>query len=340
MTINLNKKMITKEALLQMVSDIEVYNMYIQEPVSLKKLIHSPLRDEQKPSFGFFIGENQEICFKDFVVGVGDCIRFVQLKFGLNYFEAMSKIALDANLDNDFIISNTFKTTEYANKNTQSRQDLIESINSYPLNKKSRKPTLADIGFWNQFGIDGSTLQKYNVSPISHIFSGKNIIKADDLAYAFTEKKDGVETYKIYQPHNTQYKWLNNHNESVWQGWEQLPLLGEKLIITKSLKDVMAITNVCNIPAISLQAEGVIPKEHVVNQLKQRFDAVYLLYDNDYDKDVNWGREFGKKLSHQFGLIQIEIESKYSSKDFSDMVKNYGRDFAKKYLEELTLVPF
>jgi hypothetical protein len=340
MVFNLNRKMITKESLLQKISDIEVYNMYIKEPINLRNLIHSPLREENKPSFGFFLGENQEVCFKDFVVGSGDCIRFVQLKFGLNYFEAMSKIAVDAQLDNDFIVARGFTVSEHANLNTQSRKDIIDGINSSKLAKRSRKPTIEDVSFWNRFGIDGATLQKYNVSPISHIFFGQKIVKADPLAYAFTERKDGVETYKIYQPYNKDYKWLNNHNESVWQGWEQLPEKGERLIITKSLKDVMAITNLCKIPAISLQAEGVTPKEHVVDQLKERFDMIFLLYDNDYDKDVNWGREFGQKISQKFGLSQIEIDEKYQSKDFSDMVKNCGREIARNYLNEITEIPF
>lgn len=340
MVINLNKKMISKESLMQHITDLEVYNMYIKEPISLKNVISSPLRDEKNPSFGFFIGENAEICFKDFVIGSGDCIRFVQLKFGLNYFEAMSKIALDANLEDHFIIKNTFKINEKANPNYQSRTELIASVNSSSLSKKNRAPQLYDLSFWNQFGIDGKTLKKYNVTPISHIFFGTKVIVADELAYCFTETKDGIETYKIYQPKNQQYKWLNNHNESVWQGWEQLPETGDKLIITKSLKDVMAIDNICQIPAISLQAESVFPKQHIVDQLRERFKAIYLLYDNDYDKEVNWGREFGKKLSDQFNFFQIEIEDSLESKDFSDLIKKHGTKIAKETLEELTQVPF
>ena len=77
-----------------------------------------------------------------------------------------------------------------------------------------------------------------------------------------------------------------------------------------------------------------------MEELKARFGCIFLLYDNDCDKAVNWGREFGKKLSSKFGLVHKEIEEKYKSKDFSDLVKNHGYKFAKEYLEDLIAVPF
>jgi hypothetical protein len=339
MVINLNKKMVTKESLLEKVSDWDVYNMYIPGQLNLKDPILSPLREESKPSFGLFIGERGEICFKDFKLGSGDCIKFVQMKFGLDYFEAMSKIALDARLDGQFIIKNTFKTNVNASPAT-SRASIITANERLHLTKKSRKFELFDLSYWNQFGIDHETLVKYNVTPVSHIFFSGKIVVADKHAYCFTECKDGVETYKIYQPFNETYKWLNSHNESVWQGWEQLPKTGTEIIITKSLKDVMAINKILGIPAVSLQAEGVIPKEHIIEQLRARFTIVFLLYDNDYDKEINWGREFGKKIAKKHELIQIEINETYKSKDFSDLVKTIGKEEAKKILEESIEVPF
>lgn len=339
MVINLNKKMVTKESLLEKISDWDVFNMYIPEDLNLKDPILSPLRDESKPSFGLFIGERGEICFKDFLLGSGDCIKFVQMKFSLDYFEAMSKIALDAKLDNQFIIKNTFKTNVISSPSV-SRESIITAGEKFSLTKKSRKFELFDLAFWNQFGIDYDTLLKYNVTPISHIFFNGKIIVADKYAYCFTEYKDGVETYKIYQPLNSTYKWLNSHNESVWQGWEQLPKTGDKVIITKSLKDVMAIDKTLGVPVVSLQAEGVIPKEHIIEQLRHRFTTIFLLYDNDYDKEVNWGREFGEKISDKYNLIQIEIDESYKSKDYSDLIKNIGKDIAKSILEEAIAVPF
>lgn len=340
MTINLNKKLVTKETLLSEITDIEVYQMYLEENFIFNKTIKSPLREEENASFGFFLGENGEICFKDFLLGAGDCIKFVQLKFGLNFFEAMSKIVLDAKLENRFIIKNTFKTTINNFTQSETREELISKINNFKLRKKKREFKLYDLSYWNQFGITHETLLKYKVEPISHIFYGDRIVLAEKLAYSFEENKDGLVTYKIYQPNSEKYKWINNHNESVWQGWEQLPYKGELLIITKSLKDVMAIKDVCGLNAVSLQAEGVLPKKQVIEELKRRFEVLYILYDNDFDKETNWGRDFGRRLSMEHDICQIEIDSSYKSKDFSDLVAIHGKEEARKVLTDLIELPF
>lgn len=345
--INLNKEFVTKEGLLKHLDDITIYRMYLDgEDVSLRGNMNSPLREDKRPSFGFYMGESNEVCFNDFVLGKGDCIKFVQLKFGLSFFEALSKIAIDAGLENEFIIKNTFKT----NVNTHgfpSRDKIIENLNTVKLRKKKRDWQIHDIQYWRQFGISINTLEKYKVEPVSHVFIYDKIITCDKHAYCFKEFKDGIETYKIYQPFNEMYKWLNNHNDSIWQGWEQLPnnknirqYDGKTLIITKSLKDVMSIYEVTGIPAISLQTESTKPKQHIIDMLKDRFENIFILYDNDFDKEVNWGYEFGKKIADEFGMIQILIPTESKSKDFSDLVKNHGEEKAKKFLLTMIDLPF
>lgn len=345
MTINLNtinnKDFVTKDLLLEYITDWDIYNFYINNnELGLNKIINSPLRKDVKPSFGLFIGESKEICFKDFNVTSGDCIKFVQLKFGLTYFEALSKIAIDFNIDSNFIVKKCDKTIIKNYNQTKTREEIINDLNTFKLGKKSRNWTINDLHFWNKFGISKSTLILYNVQPISHVFIGDKIITCDNTSYCFIEKKDMIETYKIYQPNNETNKWLNNHNSSIWQGWTQLPTKGDILIITKSLKDVMALKDVCNINAVSLQTEGTSPKEYVINELKSRFNEIYVLYDNDFDKEQNWGRQFGKKLADKFNLIQIEIPDNYSAKDFSDLVYLHGYNTAKECIETLINKPF
>jgi len=106
MTINLNKKLVTKELLLKHVLDIEIYLHYSKQNVVIKKPMLSPLRTELTPSFGYFMGESGEICFNDFKLGKGDCIKFVQIMFDLNYFEALSKIVIDFKLTDKFYYKN------------------------------------------------------------------------------------------------------------------------------------------------------------------------------------------------------------------------------------------
>lgn len=346
MVINLNKtkQYLTKKDVLDKVSDWDIYRLYIKDSkLTINKVISSPLRSDENPSFALFVGESTEICFKDFNVTAGDCIKFVQLKFGLNYYEALSKVAIDFNFDSDFIV----KKNEHVNYNetneftsNQLREEVLRDLNTYNLGKKSRKWTLRDISFWDGFGIDINTLEKYNVEPVSHIFINDKILSCDNNTYCFVENKDSIKTYKIYQPFNKKYKWLNNHNASVWQGWTQLPQKGKTLIVTKSLKDVMSIKCLTGLDAVSLQTESSKPKEQIIDELKSRFEDIYIFYDNDYDKEENWGRNFGEAISNCFDTIQIEIHENHKSKDFSDLVKNKGKEFAKNWLIDKLDVPF
>jgi hypothetical protein len=342
MAINLNINIVTKAGLLKFIDDISVYRFYTGEEVELKVIKNSPLREDNNPSFGYFVGESGEICFKDWLIGAGDFVKFVQLKFKLNYYEALSKIAIDFGLEEHFIVRSVEKSVGVYNPNLfKNKEDILNNNKPLELGKKQRNWAAHDYAFWLQYGIDEATLLKYRVQPIEYIFVNGNPIYVHKYAYAFIEHKDGKETYKIYQPYNTDFKWLNNHNDSIWQGWEQLPEKGETLIITKSLKDVMSIVNnTTDIAAVALQSESVHPKDYIIQELKDRFENIFLLYDNDFDKDINWGRQFGQSLASTFDLLQIEIHQVHKSKDFSDLIKNLGKKRATTILESMIACPF
>jgi len=337
MVIDLNRKHITKGELLKHIQDIDIYRFYIGKEIDMSHKILSPLRDEEDPSFGFFVGESGEICYNDFVLGSGDCIKFVQKFFSLNFFEAMSKIALDFGIADKFIVKRIEQTSSNYKPSTKvmTRENLIKEKGQMNLGKRGRRWMAYDYAFWLQFGIDSETLLKYRVQPIDYIFINESPIKADKYAYAFTEHKGRQETYKIYQPYSEKYKWLNNHDSSIWQGWSQLPTIGKELIITKSLKDVMAIYSTTGIPSVSLQSETTTPKLHIIQELRGRFKRIWILYDNDYDKETNWGREYAENLADLLNIPNIEIPSLYKSKDYSDLIKHKDTETAILLLDVL-----
>lgn len=344
---NLNKKLVSKEGLLRYITDYQIYAEYIDQEIIVGKNIYSPFRKELNPSFGFFMGENNEICFHDFTLRLkGDCIKFVMILFDLNYFEALSRIAIDFNMQDDFICAKNLKKSKTVNNdfqiNTSREKALARTLYKFTLGKKRRSWEPKDLIFWKDFGISIKTLKKYRVEPISHIIINGRPIKADEYAYVFIETKDNVETYKIYQPFSKDYKWLNSHNESIWQGWSQLPESSDPgiLIITKSLKDVMAITENTQFSAVALQCENVLPKKHVIEELKERFGRIVIFYDNDYDKEENWGQLFANNLQNETGFENIFIDEKFKSKDFSDLIKNNNVEKAVDILETELNVPF
>jgi hypothetical protein len=337
--MNLNKELVTKEELLKEVSDVDVYRCYAPDlEMDLGRRQISPLRDEKNASFALF-ASNNEILFKDFVLGGGDCIRFVQLLFGESFFNAMSRIVIDFNLTDKFIYRD-IDTNYTPPKEGINRAEVMEKAGKALIQIRRRKWNLNDMRFWTPFGITLPTLKTFNVVPLEFLFINDKIIRCDNRTYAFIEYKDGIETYKIYQPSKDDFKWINNHDESVWQGWAQLPEKGDKLIITKSLKDVMTIYSTTGIPAVSLQAESVQPKDHIIEELKERFNTIWLWYDNDFDSETNWGREFGNKIASEYDLLQTEIPDEYRIKDPSDFCKKHGTDATTKLIKKLTELPF
>lgn len=282
----------------------------------------SPLRDDNIPSFSFFYGRSGDILFKDFAEGdSGDIIKFISKLYQISYREALLKISSDYN-----IIDKNIKELHRINFTKK-----VKSKTKIEIKVKFDNWNNEYLNYWKQYGITPEILDKYKVYPIKEVYYNNyaTIIK---FGFCYIEEKDNKISYKIYQPYNKENKWINNNDYSVWEGWSQLPENGDLLIWTKSRKDVMTIVSNSDINAIACQAESVIPKDHIVDQLKQRFKKIILFYDNDYDGTQNWGLNHVKKLSKEFNLDYIMIPENYKAKDYSDFYKKYGKEESTKFL--------
>lgn len=337
MTVNLNdykdKKFITKEILKSHLKDSVIYCHYMNvTEIELNKAMLSPLRDDTTPSFGFFKNNNNEIIYNDFVKGGGDCFKFVKEMFSINrWYDVYSKIAIDFSLDKDYICNKNLLETK---KETINKNVKVLSNEKCKIDVQTRRWYLHDLKYWKQYNISLKTLKKYNIFPIKYIFLQDKPISADKYAYVYYEFKDGIKSLKIYQPYS-KFKWLTDNDNSVWQGWEQLKEKGDILIITKSLKDVMVIEENTEYNSISLQNEKVIPKEVIIDILKSRYKKIYVLFDNDYDKNENWGQLNALKICRDHMLENIVIPKSYKSKDISDMVKNHTLGVAIAFLKSI-----
>lgn len=303
------------------VNGLSIFKRYIPD-LEVHTSIHSPLREDNIPSFSvFFAKRHNKWFYKDLATGEsGDAIMFKCKYLNISYKEAVIT---------EFVGNNAFKKSvsrDYVKKALEKSQSQID------IKIKVRPYQKHDAEYFKSYGISRKTLEKYNVYAISHVFFNDRPVKVEKYAYAYVEKKDGKLTYKVYQPFikNKKYKFFNNHDYSVWQGWRQLPKSGNELIITSSLKDVMSIVNVLQVPSIALQAESVMPKKSVVKELKNRFKTIYILYDTD-----KTGIQYSSKLSEEFNFVQKTIDAKYESKDPSDLIKNLGVYQAKSILEKL-----
>lgn len=325
--INLNSivfnDLISREDILKHVTQERIYGFYLGEQITTLGVYHSPLREDNIPSFALFFHrvEPNILMFKDFATGdCGDFVAMVRKLFNLSYSEALEKVAFDLGLSN-YGVSGTKQTVNYT-KITQKQK--VE------LGIKIRPWEILDKQFWKPFGIKKSTLEKFNVFPISHVFYNSNAVKVSKHAYVYAERKDNKLTYKIYQPFEDKLKkWINNANYSVHQGYTQLPKSGELLIITKSLKDVMSLHDVVGVSAIGLQSESVMMKNSVMDEYKSRFKKVVCLFDND-----DAGTKLAKEFSKRYGVPYFFVLPIAKSKDFSDFVKNTTINFSIEYFNK------
>jgi hypothetical protein len=316
-----------KEDILNHVNEYDILRYYFPK-LKLDTANKSPLREDSVPSFGVTM-RTGFLYWRDFATGeAGNIWSLVAEAMRTDFTGALQIIARDFGIR---------KGADF--------KKIAASIKKVPIPKKkqveigirTRRWKLHDKEFWTQFGITKSTLENYLVSPINFMFFNDEPVKADRYSYVYRELKDEVLTFKIYQPFSKERKWISNNNQSVWEGWSQLPETGDLLIITSSRKDTMSIVDIAGLPAVALQGEAMKPKQHVVQQLKDRFKKVYVLYDNDFDNPKNPGRILGNKIASEFNLTQIEIPDDYKSKDFSDLVKTHGKHKAKSVLQKLLI---
>ena len=305
--------------------DILAYYFHIYR---LPTLISSPLRKDVNPSFSIYFAKNGRIRCYDFGLqksyGLYDLLMEY---FHIGFSELLHKIWHDM-----CHITTRMETSVVSHKQQKPHTKLevcTRNFRDY------------DLQFWNSFGINIEWLRFGRVFAISDIVINKNNtisqISADKYAYVYVEFKDNIQSLKIYQPYNTKFKWMSDGNDSIWNLWTQLPPTGDKLIITSSLKDALCLWANIGIPSCCLQSEIATPKKHIIEQLKTRFKKVFILYDNDFQKEINVGQKRAVKIAEEYNLHNICIDSEYGVKDPSDFYKKYGKQKFRKTFLHLTI---
>lgn len=315
------------DVLLGKTSEFDIMRFYLNIDV-LPALINSPLRQDRNASVSIFSPDGVKVFYKDFGTGEhGSIFDLLGRMWNRTFSETITKIWDDI----DKVKHNRINLN-------RTRRCVIHKSNSI-LEVRTRQWFDYDMEYWNSYGISREWLEFGDVYPISHILITKDnitkVIPAEKLAYVYVERKDGKVSLKVYQPKSQRLKWLSKHDSSVWDLWSRLPDRGDTLFITSSRKDALCLWENTGIPSVSLQGEGYVPKEKVINQLKQRFGRVIIFFDNDYDKDENHGHIYASRLSGMFDLDMVEIPSEYKSKDPSDLFKNHGAETFRRVIKEL-----
>jgi len=278
-------------------------------------LIQNPLRKDTHPSLGFFSFDGKRIFYKDFATGdKGGVFDFLQKLWCCSYADVMSRIEKDNLTDNVQIKKSVSKLRIFKTKEGERHTEVM---------CKTREWRDYDLEYWNTFGISKKWLQYAEVYPISHTIIKKETstytFPAQKYAYAYVERKEGKVTIKIYQPlvEDKRYKWINGHDGSVVSLWSKIPQRGQKVVICSSLKDALCLWANCKIPALAMQGEGYFMSETAKKVLRERYEQIYCLFDND-----EAGLKDGEKFSKDSGFKNIVLPKINNAKDIADLYKS------------------
>lgn len=277
--------------------------------------ISSPLREDNNPSFRFFSPDGSNIRYIDFTTGErGDIFDLLGTLWKCNFQKVISKIYHDFHSKSEITITRTVPRNTSIHKITETENNLQVRVREWQDH---------DIEYWESYGVTLDWLKFGDVYPISHkiitVDGNTYIIPADKYAYAFVERKEGKVTLKVYQPFSTDYKWHSKHNHSVISLWSKIPEKGKAVCICSSVKDALCLWSNLGIPSIALQGEAYGISNTALNQLKERFERVFILFDNDPP-----GLKDSRKFAEATGFTNVILPPFKGGKDISDYYKILG----------------
>lgn len=283
----------------------------------LPTVIHSPLRQDSRPSFGLYTLDGKRVHYTDLATkDRGGLFDLLMKYWGESYKGMLNHLWKDLpNFSNANVQFNSMKSERsYQYQSLKSR--------SIDLQCKVREWRDYDIEYWASYGISLEWLKYADIYPISHkivIRDGQRyVFGADKYAYAYVERKEGKVTLKIYQPYNKGgYKWSNRHDRSVISLWTKVPEYGDRICICSSMKDALCLWANTGIPALAIQGEGYGMSDTAIGELKRRYSHIYILLDND-----EAGLQDAVKLSESTGFTNIVLPKVNDAKDISDLYKS------------------
>jgi hypothetical protein len=275
-------------------------------------------RDKVPSMFIYYDVVSKFYKFKDFSSGnQGDSIELVKALFNMpTRGHAAYKILEDYQI--------------YIKNNTVAVVDILYHDKYKVVDYEMRHWTNFDQTYWMGYKIGSKMLARYNVIPLSFFTMSKLGLDGVEISYTFKRsyvygyfRNDG-SLYKIYMPKNTDKKFIKVEN--YIQGIDQLKYDCKYLLITSSLKDLMAFNKlgISNIEAIAPDSENTMIGEKAIGELKPHYEKIVVLFDND-DPGIKAAQRYKDKYG--FNTILLPME-----KDLSDSVKVHGIDKVREVL--------
>ena len=317
------KPKITKDFILSKVNQESIMHRYTGQDVNSKKLFTSVLRNDNHVTVAYYKSKSKILYMHDFATNEHlDCWNVVMRLFNCDYYEALNIIAKDFGLIEGTHQISTFKIIPE-----------IKEAESANIQVQIKDYTKEELEWWLQFGINKKLLKKYQVFSLQHVFlNGELKFSSSNqcpiYGYYFGKDKNREEKWKIYFPLKKDYRFINNTPKKLLQGYHQLPKIGDLLVITKSMKDVIAMYGF-GIAACAPNSETLFVNDKQLKEFKQRFKHILVVYDNDRPGLRNMA-----KIRREHPELNYFYMPWYLAKDFTDSIKMVGVENMKEYVNE------
>jgi hypothetical protein len=337
------------QKLFEHVSSYDIYCHFIGYDLKVGDTILSPIRTDNRPTFILFIPDDKDdVFFKDFAWVGGNVFKFVKL-YALyqesmhlrtrgdiiRYIDRSMGIGLFGSTTKKEIVRRHLDTSFYQSKRI--------------IRFKSREFTDRDLWYWKQYHLTIAILLLYNVRSVRLLLN-----ELDEIIYTISQRTLTFayviyNKVKLYRPEDkAEFKWRNTCPGHYIQGLEQLKKLksgNRKLIITKSLKDVMVFHRFLGdkYDVIAPHSETYIFKDAFLTQLYKKYDEIIIIFDYDLAGVVGANR-LRKRNPSKFKVafvsttrIRVNGTIKLMDKDISDYVVDREEEEIMKHLKSMGL---
>jgi len=348
-SVFLNSRRSLTEKLFEYVSSYDIYCSFIGEDIKVGDFILSPIRRDNRPTFILFVPEDKdEVYFKDFAWIGGNVFKFVKL-FALyqesinlkthtdiiHYIDQRMGIGLFGTTIKKPIKRRVLDKTFYASKRV--------------IKFKARKFTERDLMYWKSFHITEETLKFFNVKSVHKLLNENNevvwTVSSRTLTFAYVV----YNKIKLYRPEEAlDFKWRNTCPGHYIQGLKQMndrKSGNRKLIITKSLKDVMVFYEFLGdkYDMIAPHSETYIFTDTLLDYLYKKYDEIIIIYDFDL-AGVSGVNKLRKRNPEKFSYLFVSTQRilingkvKIIDKDISDFSVDRSDDEIREKLKLMGL---
>ena len=316
---NKPRKLLTKDDILNHCSQEELFEKYANQPIS-NEMFCSSLRDDRNPGCRFHYSKNGVLYHVDYALGEYlDVFGYIGKKYTASFVEVINLIGADYALISNKPIDRIPLVIEASERVKEASKERV------PITITEREWGTVDSLYWSNYFIGKDVFEYFDAQCVENAWIGDSLYYMNDKenpCYAY-RNLDGM---KLYQPktNNKGNKWRNN--SSLALGWRQEMHSDSKtLVITKSLKDIMVLYKF-GVTSVSPQGEGMVFKESWMNLLREKFENIYILMDNDMA-----GMRSMIKYRQAYPFIECLMYPKELGKDTSDVVEKMSVEQASVY---------